>query len=779
MDLRDLATGYLEAEGYDVKERNGGLLEGRRAAIGRDERILVWTPSEEAARTISRRLGYYIGQFGEWADRAPQAAKFLLVPSTSGLTSEFRKTASYLGVKILVPAQFFDTEMRWERAQTAASPSRRLADEGKGKLDRRVPQPFSYDYGEQRGDDLLPVLFDELRSDTGTSVHLVIGPAGMGKSFLFEALFARLYERFQSDKRNQILSRRPFALLPDHLRGTSLSLASVGSILADYLGSEFARPLGRDVFEWRLTNGSALWMIDGLDEIIARDPDFFTDLLDLETSPGSTPAKVLICVRDSLLSTDPALREFCSEHHAEMKVYRLEPWKRETLTLFADRHFDDRDVRRRFLGVLERTPHLADLASVPFYAAVLADEVESGTLEPEAGRIELLASALDGIIEREYEKGLLDPRVVPKEDVVELLESLASIDFDQRLHGIDVGDVRDFAEIILPPDLSADDLDRYTANITQLALFVTAGEGRIRFVHEPLELYLLGRFIAGRITNEEEFVSNLARGPIPTDWVTWEVVADAVRRENRQGELLQLADRIQFRPGFNNLMRLAALLGPDEVPLRDFPLSGTDLSDVVFTGVDFSEVSFRDADLTNTLFVGCLLAGTDFKGAVLANTAFVGGTEDQLAGASFGDLSRLHSIRTPEGALDDHAAAAGWLRERTRSTEPVVEPCPAARQLNHLFRKYVNPLGQPRRRRLQERALLRGERVYDQRRTVDEAIRHGYLVGPDHRGHVERTDGGRYSELVEWVKAFTLSPGLRDLLDDLCDEPGCVHVPRS
>jgi len=66
-----------------------------------------------------------------------------------------------------------------------------------------------------------------------------------------------------------------------------------------------------------LTNGTATWLVDGLDEVIAHDPGFFDYLLDLITLPGQTTLpSVVVCIRDSLLATNDDLREFCDSNSA-------------------------------------------------------------------------------------------------------------------------------------------------------------------------------------------------------------------------------------------------------------------------------------------------------------------------------------------------------------------------------------------------------------------------------------------------------------------------------
>lgn len=773
MDLKAATYGYLEAEGFEVEEYDNTLLVGRRAGVGSDERIYVWVPSESPA-AIERRLKGFIGRFAEVADKDPRASKFFLTPGTAGLTADFRRTANYLSVKVVGPAQFFDTDMKWERSdRQTVSATQDLLERGRKAVKERAPQPFSYSYGTKRGDDLLPFLVETLRDEASKPVHFVVGPAGMGKSYLFDALFAQLYEAFIYDKRRNQLSRRPFPLLPDHLRGASAATANVNSILNDFLETDFARPLTRQVFEWRLINGSAVWLIDGLDEVIARDEDFFTTLFELETAEVDANPKILICVRDSLLSTDPALRDFCSYHEEAMDLYRLEPWERESIVSLTGQELEPRQAHE-FLETVAQDESLQHLTTIPFYLSILIDEYQSGELVSSSEQ-RLIERALDRLLDREYEKGLLARAALDKDDVMELLETLAGEDYEADLRGIDVPSIRYNAEIVLQESVSSEEVDRFVRNLTHFALFSRSGEGRVRFVYDVFEQFLLGKHIARGLDNDMFFRRLNTQRPIPQDWVSWLVVADAVRQRNRQGALLPYAHENRYKGSFANLIRLAAVLGPEDVPLSEMPLEGGDLSGVSFEGVDFTGTSFRSANLGGTVFDNCILVGADFKGAVFDLTRFVNGTEEQLVDADFGDLDRFESIEVGGRTITDHASAHEWISEVTARRSLVKPPCPAAQQVKALFGKYVDAHGQARRSWLPSRALVRGARHHDPDEALKAAIRTGYLLPEGPRDKVKRPEGDRYSEMVQFRVNLTISPGIRELLDEICD-PSCRHV---
>ena len=61
------------------------------------------------------------------------------------------------------------------------------------------------------GPDLLDTLFDELAKTELPTIHVVVGRAGIRKSFLFRALFARAYDVFLQAKAGLVAKPRPIS----------------------------------------------------------------------------------------------------------------------------------------------------------------------------------------------------------------------------------------------------------------------------------------------------------------------------------------------------------------------------------------------------------------------------------------------------------------------------------------------------------------------------------------------------------------------------------------
>ena len=151
-----------------------------------------------------------------------------------------------------------------------------------------------------------------------------------------------------------------------------------------------------------------------------------------------------------------------------------------------------------------------------------------------------------------------------------------------------------------------------------------------------------------------------------------------------------------------------------------------------------------------------------------------------MRGARFGNLQRFYSLRIQPGKSEtDYHVVQQWLRERTGVAEEIVEPCAAAGQLRYLFGKYIHPNGLAKRAILDRHGVLSGKRFYDAEKTLGAAVRHGYLVGEErYRDRIRRCDGDLYTEIINYVRDLTPSPGLRRLLDELCPVENCRHIPE-
>ena len=773
--LSEAVRGFLEAEGYGVVAGPGDLLVGSRRTIGEvDEYTYVWVLSTDR-RTAAAREPDLLTRFAAAGEAHPRAQRFLVADSLEGLSTEFRSGAlRWHDVRIRTPIQFFDTNFKWEESRTTASAVRDLGNRGNERIAHRVPQP--YRSGGTHGNDLLDELLARLRDSDGRTIHIILGPAGVGKSHLFEAVFSQLHEefiRFKAQQRYPIA--RPFALLPEHLK--TAEAPAVRSILRGYLNTDFARPLSLPVFDWKLTHGLGVWMLDGLDEIISRDSDFLEHLLDLLTKPASSPPKIVLCLRDSLLATNEDFRTFVEDSSEFIQLYELDKWESNSIRTFANLRLPKQSSE--FMSALQTNKRLYDLASTPYYADLMAELFEEDKLAPETDELSLIGDAINNIIARDYEKGFIDSAIVSHETVIELIEAVAEDDLYYDFTGVPVDNVREFAQLLLPVDIADDDRRAFVEQMTNLAVFTRGQDGHLQFSQEILEHYLIGKALVRRFANSSSFIAGMNLHWFPRDWVTGQVLTQGIIDDHSADEIRsQIMQASNRSIAFRNLTQLLnnALADTGERPSID--LSNRDLKGLRFQGIDLTGESLNGADLTDVEFLGCNLQGARFEDAILNRTVFRSDEGQFLRGADFGQLTRFHSIVALERELKDHRAAKRWLDARTGVVRSTVAPCSAAMQLRHLFGKFVRPDGTARRVHLHQRNALSGSRFLNPKKTLDASTRHGYFA-VDRLGRVVRPDGDRYAEMIRYVMRLDPSNGIWQVLADTCGQQDCAHVPRQ
>jgi len=415
---------------------------------------------------------------------------------------------------------------------------------------------------------------------------------------------------------------------------------------------------------------------------------------------------------------------------------------------------------------------------------LLSQQFTDGQLREEYSEASLLEHALESLIKRDYDKGFIDKALIRTEDVIAFLEAAASQDFERGFQGVSVHDAKEWARILLPSQLDENEQERLSSQMISLGLFSHGSPGYIRFSQDILEHYLLGRrFISifDDRTRKDALLRELAQRELPSDWLTVRLVVEHVRRTNQFGYLQSLVrEAVIYPTAFKNLLKIALLCPEEPTALRSIPYERHDLSGLVFDGLDLQGISFSGCNLTDTEFRSCNLREAIFVNAILRNTAFLSLPTNGLSNAEIGDLTTFFSMRVDRGkVIENHGEARKWFQRRTEESASMVEPCNSSLQLRYLFNKLVSPDGTIRRSWLNRRAMLSGKRFHSPTEDVLEAaIRHGYLREEErYRDRIHRPEGRLYSELVEFATSLHLTPGIKALLDDVCDRESCPHSP--
>ncbi len=416
----------LAADRNQTETVPGGLLLSRRWAKGPAKEMSTLTlvvPGEAGIPAAQQKGILEACSIARQQHKADEA--YVVVESGKGISNAFRSQLAKTGFTLNGPIEFFDRFYKVETRLAGANrdPLKAFAAVNRHLIEQRVPQAYErigLD-GKALGGGGEADLFSELGKALDgfpdkPGVHLVVGQAGGGKSILFNALYARLFDRFQVFKRRHTggMFPRPIFFLPEALRRSRhYSFDQLMDALFETVGAE---PVSRGYMDWLHINGHALLMFDGMDEFFARQSDLFDVLTENLLASGSR-AQVVICARDSLLGTNKRLVDFLanittSKGPDAVKAYRLKPWDAAARGALAYLELDRRMPSAReaevakqveaFEAELAKSPALEELAGTPFYCKLLLDEfVEGGGQPLPDDDLVLLDRAVMALLERE------------------------------------------------------------------------------------------------------------------------------------------------------------------------------------------------------------------------------------------------------------------------------------------------------------------------------------------------------------------------------------------
>lgn len=581
--------GFLIADGFTVHHQAPGEIVAERATVDGTARRRIWfvdpghgVPLDEVKLVASFAAMKKPNQAGEQA--------YFVAPTLVGLSSAFRKAAADASVGIRVPVQFFDTPYKADgdaafgtgRGNDARSVFAEFVREQRHVHSTRVDQPYvalstlgGTSGGFSAGGDLFKHLVAEL---SGTAEHatvtIVIGNAGAGKSYLFSALFDALNQHFATEKRALRRAARPILFLPGHIRNEQVR--TIQGLIEAVAATDAAAATRPDLMCWLNVQGLSIWMFDGLDEFFAGEADFVA-ALEQCLAPGSQ-SRVLICARNSLLTTSTALRQFVDRQvgNGGVKLYELARWERPSQRALAWLRLErrapgltevDTPSVSKFIAQLERSAALAELATLPYYCDLLlglagridgATSSASSDTEP-TNEFELLAAAVDGLIDREADKlaagevgfdwdvfaggdafvdttelvaslgvATFSPveqrarinevlRSVGRDRLVELIEGMAHRmrmlePYPNEGQGLAVDELEQMAAVYLDVGLMPGLEPRVVLAIVQLAFFGPgAAKGHVRFAHEIVADFLAARHAVAIIRAQPESATALGQ----------------------------------------------------------------------------------------------------------------------------------------------------------------------------------------------------------------------------------------------------------------------------
>lgn len=804
MNLIEIVKGFYESQGFQVtiKDQTFIIAENRLYGDEIDE-VCVWLLTSEIKKDKNIILleEEYLSRFRGIIKKYPGAKLRLLVDTTEGLTQEFRSRAyNEFKVRIQVPIQFFDTPFSWEVAENAASATKELSESAFKNEKKRVQQPYiKKSTPETSGFDLVFDMMRELENSIDNDkpfIWFIIAPAGQGKSFCFESIFSKIYDRFQQSKKHLELFPRPLPLLSSHLK--EAAGPNVKGLIDAFIRTEFSANLRREYFNWLIDRRFGILMLDGLDEVITRDTNFIEYLEDRITAPYSTPA-IIISMRDSLFETCDDLKDFIDDYKEYIDVFILKRWEEKEKRAHAWINLEDRfptrlddkntPIVQSYLKTINLSPILQILSSTPFYADLLIrlfkeDKLTFASTDQITEQY-LINLTIEGMYNREYEKGIIDKNVFPPSAYREWLEEIAIENYKSK--GIYLKELKELADLsicLASRTLNDAEKTNLISSLLMAPFFKKSdASGKIEFTHELISEYLVGERLIKYLHNNKtaSFAHLISLKSFPPDSIILSVLVNGLG--NKLSDLAELPCHENFSSdGIRNIIQILLNSNNGFKPIREglISLEGKNLKDLAFRNKNLQDISFRASDLTNTIFDNCVLQNARFEGAILRGTVFKSSSKDFLKDAKFGDCEHFQSVKLNDRFIDDYDDFMDIISKYTGQELKTEGLCPSARQLMFLFRKYVYPDGQARRNMLDRRGVLRGKKekgAESPEEFLQAAIDFGFLIEEDKGKNIKRAQGDKYGEMVSFIKNQVASPSIASLLDSLCRIPNCRHVP--
>ncbi len=718
--LRDKVIGFLEADGFVVDHNIKNFVVARHAARRTAEEVPVAVALavfETEAEAVDKHLQEQFFQLCQKLQDSGEVIDIRAIRKKGLPLTGFRENAKTYGIikekteiTIQAPVQFFDTAHvvdhsdiigegggdrlgRWIKKEFATN-----------KIDAdRVKQPFllwdtSHWTGKPdiAGNDLLGHLKSEIQS-TGEEpmIRLVVGAAGIGKSVLFDNLLRELYADFQDAKRrHEDDVPRPTPFLPKPIweaRREGTQITSISDVVTAVRNTPGAAPTSNgELFDWLLANGYTTWLFDGLDEFYGSDDTFLPYLF--ARIQGSSSAKIIVFMRDSLLSSSALLSDYISEANEEissrLKVYQLAPWgekqHRALINLKLKNQENASDRAEGFIKEIQSKSELSGIAPLPYYCNLLANQfIEDPDGLNNVSEFDLLDQTLKSLLKREEEK------LIPASDIFRdwkifhdrecLLDLLSFIGHKFSVEQFRANEINndykgitqeELADLIQDDDFHADCTDEQKQAgrqaLIQFALFSAGGDkGYISFSHEIMADYLAATWATGVLKNGAGLLPDaIGRFFFSTDTVFCRYLVSELQQ--RQEDMQYFVDalisenvKVWHR---RNIIQILCLANPDRRFLAGDSsiLKERDLTGVEFSNLDLSNASFEDCDLTNAVFDNCILIGVDFTDARFRNTRFINISDGKLAGADFSDRDRFESIISDRQKIETVSALQEW-----------------------------------------------------------------------------------------------------------------------
>jgi hypothetical protein len=334
--------------------------------------------------------------------------------------------------------------------------------------------------------------------------------------------------------------------------------------------------------------------------------------------------------------------------------------------------------------------------------------------------------------------------------------------------------MRDLAALLAQ---TPDEEERAILSLTKLPLFqYSESKDSVNFIHESWGSYLFSSRIAKSISTsvgDQIFASYLNAADFGKSTLLLRMVAENIDPKKIQTFCEEKIDLLNEQ-GFRNFLRiLFASPAAKAVDFRHIDFERKSLEGLEFRGLNLEKVVFDGSDLAGAVFDKCNLSGSSFMGVIFENTVI---SACDLKKSRIGNLDQFSSLRLANQLF--HSPAEAVHRWKTESGETPTEAKapktdPNETQIRRLFGKFVYINGQYNRNDLDYDGFCAGMRIPGARpikEIVEFLVRRGYLLEKNRPRHrIQRPEGDKLNELVQFVTKNRVSDGLREIIQSLSE----------
>ncbi len=673
------------------------------------------------------------------------------------------------GFKYQVPVWFFDREFSIGKQST---PLKNLEAQVSKYENERIPQPYNCD-GE-KGRDLLETLFNELQSIGKPLIKIILAPAGYGKTVLMASLYSKLREKFYQDKQRQKLSLRPLIMLPGHIGKAS----DLVGLINNFIGSEYVfGDASLDTFKFWINNNFAIWLLDGIEEVLLRNPEesMYELLNEYIGKPGTINPQIIIAIRKSLFAASPQLKEYIDEWKDCIKVYELKEWDNEQKRMYFEKNLTiPPQEKRNFITDVENSRVLNQLCNVPYFCSLIANLKNTGQFRSFNDKEELVKYSFERICDREYDKGL-DRDIFSIYIQKEILSEIGGESFSGNPITKEL--LKDWVELYT--ENMGEDYKQGQVNCFLRHALFTQIEDKIDFTQEIMKEYLEAEFLLNKlqannviIVDEKEieyesFLLGYLIKHIPKD-INWAEILNKIISETP-------CSKSEEAIGFRNIFKILtkSVHSNSENIIRDFT-SCKNLGGLKFENLNMVGFNFSSSNLESVLFEKCNLEKTNFDGCYFKNTQFI---NCNLKNAKFKGCTFV-TINIDSKRIEDKKEIIRTLYKLTETeVDPQNEPCQALINTIELLKKLARkPKGGAIPIKFLKSTKCPGG--VPSQNVIEGLIREKILL---------REDSERVKlnvKLYESIKNFISAPAsenlpeIKNLLDNICPDTaiGCKHL---